>query len=181
MTDTTAKIRAKGCESTGLTESIAVRSGEHLGSHLMAVVELRAVARTDDSEGKHIVQYVITQIEPATTPRADEHLRQLAQSLHAGRKDPDAPPALPGTEAFGAANLGDLIETGESLMVDNAIAGDGPVLTCAFPGCVKADGHDGQHDVFSAPVESSSTEEENDGEDEASRHLATVPDGPADS
>lgn len=155
MTDTTAKIRSKGCESTGLTEQIASRSGAHLGSHLMAVVELRAEARTDDAEGKHVVHYVITQIEPAVNERAEDHLRELSRTLHAQRRDPEGQPGLPGTDGFGAQSQDDILRQGESLLADEgALSPDpeGVPLKCGFPGCGLPEGHDGDHDVFLAPV-----------------------------
>ena len=152
MPDYTAKINAKGCDATGLTEEIAAASYARLGSHMMAVVELRAAKRGDDEDGTHSVNYVITQIEPATNTRADDLLRELARTLHASRRDPEGQPGLPGTDGFGAQAMDDVLRQGESLVQDGALSNDGALLTCAFPGCVLAAEHDGTHDIFVTPV-----------------------------
>lgn len=88
MTDTTAKIRAKGCETTGLTEDLARKLWDaKAGKRLMAVVELEVVTpHGPDKEGKRSVDLVITQLEPAPEDMTEAHLRELTRSFHYERK-----------------------------------------------------------------------------------------------
>jgi hypothetical protein len=49
MSDTTAKIRAKGLDATGVTETIASQMYTRKGSHYMAIVEIKV----DETPGEH--------------------------------------------------------------------------------------------------------------------------------
>lgn len=86
MTDTTAKIRAKGLDATGVTEEIADEMYAHKGKHYMAIVELNVDETHDRADGKRKVDLVFTQVEPALDDRLDEHLRELTRTLHYNRK-----------------------------------------------------------------------------------------------
>jgi hypothetical protein len=87
MPDTTAKIRAKGCENTGVTEDLAAELHTAVGRHIMAIVELHVVQKHGpDTEGKRGVELVLTQVEPATDDTVDDHLRELTRTLHQNRK-----------------------------------------------------------------------------------------------
>lgn len=88
MSDTTAKIRAKGCENTGLDEELARRLHDGKpGKHLMAIVELRYVQpHGPDTEGKRAVDLVITQLEPTEDSNVEEHLRNLQRQLYYERQ-----------------------------------------------------------------------------------------------
>lgn len=88
MTDTTAKIRAKGCETTGLTEDLARKLWDAgAGKHFMAVVELRVEEpHGPNSEGKRRLDLVIDLLEPAVHPIAEDHLRNFQRSLYYERK-----------------------------------------------------------------------------------------------
>jgi hypothetical protein len=101
MTDTTAKIRAKGLEATGVTEEIAGQMFSHVGRHYMAIVELEVVEpHGPNTEGKRRVDLVLHQVEPATDSHLDEHLRQLTRTLHANRtvRSESGDPTIDGLE-----------------------------------------------------------------------------------
>lgn len=85
MSDYQAKVRAKGLDATGMTEQIARELHTNLGTYQMAIVEVRADKRSDDSDGVHGVELVITQFEPAVDQRLDDHLRELTKALHTNR------------------------------------------------------------------------------------------------
>jgi hypothetical protein len=86
MTDTTAKIRAKGLESTGITEEIANQMFGQVGRHFMAIVELEVVEpHGPNTEGKRRVDLVLTQVEPAMDKVLDEHLRELTRTVYQNR------------------------------------------------------------------------------------------------
>lgn len=101
MTDTTAQIRAKGLEATGITEELARKYFDNLGSHHMAIVELKVDSRTIDSDGHQKVHLVLTQVEPAESDTADRHLRDLTKALFMNRRlhDEDYQPTLDNTDA----------------------------------------------------------------------------------
>lgn len=83
MTDTTAKIRAKGCENTGITEEIANKMFHAVGSHYMAIVELEvAEPHGPTTDGKRRVDLTLTQVWPAEDDNLNDHLRELTRVLH---------------------------------------------------------------------------------------------------
>lgn len=95
MTDTTARILAKGCEATGLTEEIANKLFTKVGSHFMAIVELEVVyPHGPNTDGKRRIDLHLKQVEPAMDPNLEEHLRELTRTLYFNRQV-DQP--LPGT------------------------------------------------------------------------------------
>lgn len=85
MTDTLAKIRGKGCQSTGITEELARQLHSSLGRKVMCVVELAATSRTEDSDGKETVALTILSVEPAMDDEMSEHLRELQRHMWKGR------------------------------------------------------------------------------------------------
>lgn len=114
MTDTTAaKIAAKGCSATGITEELAIKLHDQLGKKVMAVVELEAAARTEDSDGNQKVQLRILSVEPATEKIAEDHLREFQRALYYNRQLDDAQPTLgDGPEP----TVKDVLGRGESLL-----------------------------------------------------------------
>lgn len=98
MTDTTAQILAKGCQSTGITEELAGQLHDQLGMKLMCIVELVSQDRGENLDGKECVQLKILSVEPATDNRDSDHLRDLQRAMYHGRKlhDEDAQPQLDG-------------------------------------------------------------------------------------
>jgi hypothetical protein len=89
MSDTTAKIRAKGLDATGVTETIASQMYTRKGSHYMAIVEIKVDETHENAEGKRKVDLVITQVEPSTDPTLDDHLRELTRTLYYNRQTAD--------------------------------------------------------------------------------------------
>jgi hypothetical protein len=86
MTDTTAKIRGKGLDTTGVTESMAADLFNKVGTHFMAIVDLQVVdTHGPDIKGKRGVEIVIDALEPATTEDIAEHLRELTRTLYYNR------------------------------------------------------------------------------------------------
>lgn len=87
MTDTTAKIRGKGLDATGITEEIASDLFNRVGTHLMAIVDLQVVDRHGpDVKGKRGVELIIDGIEPATDDTLAEHLRELTRTVYLNRQ-----------------------------------------------------------------------------------------------
>lgn len=83
---TTAKIAAKGCQSTGITEDLADTLHANLGRKVIAVVELVAEARTENRNGDEKVTLSILTVEPAPNTATENHLRELARSFHYERQ-----------------------------------------------------------------------------------------------
>ena len=87
MSDTSAKINAKGLDGTGITETMASELFHKVGTHLMAVVDLQVVDRKGPNlKGKRGVEFVIGTIEPAPNETVAEHLRELTRSFHYERQ-----------------------------------------------------------------------------------------------
>lgn len=87
MTDTTAKILTKGCESTGLTEEIANDLFRKVGSHFMAIVELEVVyPHGPNTDGKRRIDLRLKQVEPAMDANLADHLRELTRTLYFNRQ-----------------------------------------------------------------------------------------------
>lgn len=83
---TTAKIAAKGCTSTGITEDLAETLHNNLGKKILAVVELVSEARSEKRSGDEAVVLSILTIEPAPNTMTEDHLRELARSFHYERQ-----------------------------------------------------------------------------------------------
>ena len=94
MTDTTAKVRAKGLDATGVTEEIAEKMYAHKGKHYMAIVEVMVDERHDKAGGKKRVDLVIEQFEPAIDTDLADHLRELTRTLYANRAQADGQAAI---------------------------------------------------------------------------------------
>lgn len=114
---TTARIRAKGLDGTGVTETVAQKSYGNLGSYLVGVVELRADTRRDNLDGDHAVDYIITGLEVATDQIAEDHLRSLTQALHTNRVLASEDEQLQiDTQDDIAPKVGDVIAQGRGLL-----------------------------------------------------------------
>lgn len=110
MTDLTAKIAAKGCTNTGLTEDLIARLHDApLGRKVVAVVELATESRTEKRDGKEAVTLSILTLEPATDAQTEDHLREVARALHKNRH------LTGGDPAQGRLNVGDEPSVGEVL------------------------------------------------------------------
>lgn len=82
MSDTTAKIRGKGLEHTGVTEEHAEKMYANIGGYYKGIVELKVVRHSVDDDGKRTVELAIDAIEIADGHQMDEHLRQLSRAIH---------------------------------------------------------------------------------------------------
>lgn len=86
MTETTAKIRAKGTDGTGFTEDLAASLFNRVGHTVKAIVELEVVDKHGPNlEGKRKVDMVITSIEVATDSIVDEHLGEISNAIYVNR------------------------------------------------------------------------------------------------
>ncbi|MDN4173944.1 hypothetical protein QWY28_13365 [Nocardioides sp. SOB77] len=94
MSDTTAQIAAKGCNSTGITEDLAKRLHDNLGRKVVAVVELVSAGRAEKLDGSEKVSLSILTIEPAPNSATEDHLRDLARAFHYERKLAEDGPQL---------------------------------------------------------------------------------------
>jgi hypothetical protein len=97
MTETAAKVRAKGLDATGVTEEIASTLYANKGKRIMAIVELHAVERHEKADGTRRVDLVLEQVEPATDDNVAEHLRELTRGLYAARAQADGQQAIDDT------------------------------------------------------------------------------------
>lgn len=97
MTDTTAKIRAKGLDSTGVTEEIANNLYANKGKRIVAIVELHAVERHEKADGTRRVDLVLEQVEPAVDDAAAEYLRELTRAMYVNRQQAQGQLAIDGT------------------------------------------------------------------------------------
>jgi hypothetical protein len=110
MTDTTAKVRAKGLDATGVTEDIANQMYAHKGKHYMAIVEVKVDERHDKAGGQRRVDLVIEQFEPAVDDDLEAHLRELTRTLYANRAHADGQAAIDDTLT---PSLTDAIKAGQ--------------------------------------------------------------------
>jgi hypothetical protein len=86
MTDTTAKIRAKGLEATGVTEEIANQMFTQVGKHFMFICEAKVEEpHGPNAEGKRRVDLILTQVEPAMDQVLEDHLRELTRTVYQNR------------------------------------------------------------------------------------------------
>lgn len=119
MTDTTAKIKAKGCSATGITEELAIKLHDQLDKKLIAIVELKSSSRTEKADGKQIVDLEILTVEPATDTLAEDHLREFARALYYNRAVDDAQPTLDGNDGP-EPTVKDVLGRGQSLLDHDA-------------------------------------------------------------
>lgn len=91
---TTAKIAAKGCQDTGLTEDLAKRYHDQLGRKGIAIVEFCSETRTEKRSGDETVGLSILTFEPAPSDLAEDHLRELARGFYYERGIADGQLAL---------------------------------------------------------------------------------------
>lgn len=82
MSDTSAKIRAKGLQHTGITDKHANQMYDNIGAHYKGVVDLKVVRHSVDGDGKRTVELAIEGIELAPSDDVAEHLRRLTRSIH---------------------------------------------------------------------------------------------------
>lgn len=92
MSATTAKIAARAkTDNTGITPDLADTMYHQLGSHHIAIVELRVAERIEGDDDSHSVKLEVGRIEPAPDEFVEDHMRQLERALYF-RRNPQ--PAL---------------------------------------------------------------------------------------
>lgn len=120
MSDTTAKIRSKGLDATGVTEDIADELYAHKGRHYMAIVELKVDETHENAEGKRKVDLVLAQVEPAMDEQLAEHLRELQRTVYLNRQHVGAQLAI------------DQELTGDEPTVEGVVAAGAPMRPHPF-------------------------------------------------
>lgn len=153
MTDTTAKIRAKGLDGTGFTEDLAASLFNRVGANLKAIVELQVVDKHGPNlDGKRGIELVITQLEVADDTNLEEHLRELTQTIYYNRSlDGHTGSTTEGQER----TVADVMASGQHfrphpfLPVD--ASQDNPI--CDVCGSVEASAQHSQQDVLDQPHE----------------------------
>lgn len=117
MTDTTAKIAAKGLKATGVTEELARKYYDDLGSKHLAIVELTVDGRTEKTDGKQQVQLTLSMVEPSIDPTLDDHLRELSRAMYFNRKlhSEDDQPALDSGDDI-EPKVSDVLANGQALL-----------------------------------------------------------------
>ncbi|HEY0889349.1 MAG TPA: hypothetical protein VGE38_07050 [Nocardioides sp.] len=151
MTDTTAKIRAKGLDGTGFTEDLAARLFNNVGANLKAIIELQVVDKHGPNlDGKRGIELVITQLEVADNIDLEDHLRELTQTLYYNRGlDGHTGTTTEGQER----TVADVMASGQHfrphpfLPVD--ASQDNPI--CDVCGSVEASAQHSQQDVLDQP------------------------------
>jgi hypothetical protein len=92
MTDTSVKIRAKGCASTGITDELASRLYANKGARILAIVELKVEERHEKADGDRKVDLVIDTLEPVVAENpgmehtVDEQVRRIQRALFMNRQ-----------------------------------------------------------------------------------------------
>ncbi len=109
---TTAKIRARGADGTGITDEVAKAMFLNMGGTTIAIVELEHVRQINESSGDHKVELTIGFIEPATSDRMEDVLRTLARGTYRSRSGQ----VLPGTEDGGEVGVDDALTQAEALI-----------------------------------------------------------------
>lgn len=121
MSDTSAKILAKGCDKTGITEELAQQLFTGGRSTVLAIVELEAVKNHENRlNGKNAVDLSIMTIEPVicdsnptVEDRAQNDVRRVMRALYMNRKLSDGELPLDGTDE---PNLADVLAATEALV-----------------------------------------------------------------
>lgn len=115
---TTAKIAAKGCTSTGITEELAESLRSRLGQNIVAVVELVSEARSEKRNGDESVVLNILTVEPAPNSTTEDHLRELARAFYYERKLHEDGPQLGDPDDGPAPKIGDVINQGKGVLTE---------------------------------------------------------------
>lgn len=148
-----AKVKGKGTDTTGYTEDHARAAAASLGSHTLAIVDLRAHNKVVDEDGNETVQLAIDALEPVPEAMA-ESVRELMLSLYRQRPEVLGQETLKGTAPGPSPD--DALAQVQATMPEESQAeegtwdGDpdapGPEFEgCDFPDCVLPSEHDGDH------------------------------------
>lgn len=92
--DTIAKIRAKGLDSTGVTEEIAGQMYRSKGATYLAIVEVKVAELHEKSDGQRRVDLTLEMVEPVLDGNLEDHLRELTRVLYRNRAQDDGQMAI---------------------------------------------------------------------------------------
>lgn len=121
MATTTTKLAAaKLNDKKGITNQLARHMFDNLGSVHMAIVELRAVERTEHEGDDQAVKLELLTLEAADGPSAD-HLRELQRALWRKREPQTDILTLDDVEP----TVDEVLQRGEALLADDGDDGDG--------------------------------------------------------
>lgn len=76
------KLKGKGLDGTGVTDSVARQMCSAKGRRYMAVVEVTVDTLHDKLEGQVVADLTLDQFWPATSTSLSDHLRELTRTLH---------------------------------------------------------------------------------------------------
>ncbi len=113
---TTAKIAAKGCTGTGITEELAKTFHDQLGKTGVAVIEFVADARGETRDGDESVKLSILTVEVAPNTLTEDHLRELARAFHYERKLAEDGPQLQVPGDGPEPKIADVIQHGKGVI-----------------------------------------------------------------
>lgn len=115
MTDT-AKIASKNSlNNTGVTEDLTRKFADRLGRTVVAIIELKSVAVTNDLDDDRVVKLELGFIEPIDDDddgSVAEHLRELARALY-NQRQPEQPID---SVADQERTPDDVVETGKAML-----------------------------------------------------------------
>jgi hypothetical protein len=99
-TDYTAKIRAKGCANTGITEKVAAQLYKRKGDRLLVIAEVKVDETHEKADGDRRVDLIIETIEPVVggdlNGQAVEAVRRVQRALYVNRQTDEQLPLAPG-------------------------------------------------------------------------------------
>lgn len=117
---TTAAIRAKGLDSTGITEELAARMYNNVGGHYLAIVDLKVAFHGEDDDSNRKVALVIDQIEPVIDGKLNgaivDHVRDIQAALHRNRMLAENGPQLPLDGQPTAPSTTEVLEQGKGVV-----------------------------------------------------------------
>lgn len=93
-----AKLKARGLDTTGVTEAHARQMAATLGNHTLVIGEVVHDTLVTDAEGNQQVTLKLLQVEPVPE-HMEDGVRDLMRSLYRQRPDVLGQAALAGTEA----------------------------------------------------------------------------------
>lgn len=91
-----ARLKAKGMDTTGVTEDHARAMAAHLGGHTMLIVEVTHDSVTTDAEGNQQVTLRATGVEPVPAELEDK-VREFQRALYRQRPEVLGQETLKGT------------------------------------------------------------------------------------
>jgi hypothetical protein len=113
---TTAKIAAKGCNGTGITDDIAEKL--RLGQTLVVVAELVVEAHHEKRNGDEAVVLNILTVEPATKDFVEDYLRNMQRALHYERKLIEDGPQLQVPGDHDEPSVDDVMAQGKGVLAE---------------------------------------------------------------